>query len=151
MKVVLIKDVPKIGKKGEIKNVSDGYARNYLIPKRLALVATPDVLKKIEKEKQIQQEKEQKIREESQELLKYLQKFLYKIPVKAGGSGKLFGALTNSDIAKVVSEKVERQIDKKWVILNKPIKQIGVYDIEIKLPGGVSGKIKVEVVQEGKN
>jgi large subunit ribosomal protein L9 len=149
MKVVLLKDVPKIGKKGEIKNVSDGYARNFLIPKKLALVATPDVLKKIERENQLKQEKEKQIKEENEKLLKELQKQLYKITVKAGSSGKLFGALTSADVAKVLSEKTGKEIDKKWVILEKPIKELGLYDIKLKLPGGVSGIVKLEVVQEG--
>jgi len=140
MKVVLLKDVSKIGKKGEIKNVSDGYARNFLIPRRLALVATPEVLKKIEKENQLKAEKEKQIKEESQKLLKELQKQLYKITVKAGGSGKLFGALTSADIAKLISETTGNKIDKKWVILEKPIKE---------LAGGISGIVKLEVVQEG--
>lgn len=149
MKVVLLKDVPKIGKKGEIKNVSDGYARNYLIPKKLALVATPEVLKKIEKEKQLKAEKEKQLKEENLNLLKQLQKQLYKVAVKAGSSGKLFGALTSADIAKIISEKSGYEIDKKWVILEKPIKELGLYDITLKLPGGVSGIVKLEVVQEG--
>jgi len=149
MKVVLLKDVSKIGKKGEIKNVSDGYARNFLIPRKLALVATPEVLKKIEKENQLKAEKEKQIKEESQKLLKELQKQLYKITVKAGGSGKLFGALTSADIAKLISETTGNKIDKKWVILEKPIKELGLYDIKLKLPGGISGIVKLEVVQEG--
>ncbi|ABR31269.1 50S ribosomal protein L9 [Thermosipho melanesiensis] len=151
MKVVLLKDVSKIGKKGEIKNVSDGYARNYLIPKGLALEATPRVLKRLEAEKRKKEEEKIQIKTQNEELLKMLKKFLYKIPVKAGESGKLFGALTNSDIAKAVEKIADVNIDKKFIVLEKPIKEIGMYDVLVRLPEGVSGKIKVEVIQEGKN
>ncbi|SHH19937.1 50S ribosomal protein L9 [Thermosipho atlanticus] len=151
MKVVLLKDVHKIGKKGEVKNVSDGYARNYLIPKKLAVEATPEILKKLELEKQRQLEKEKELKKESQELLKQFQKQLYKIEVKAGGSGKLFGALTSADIANAVFKKTGKYVDKKWIVLDKPIKKLGLYDVTVKLPGGVSGIIKVEVVQEVKS
>lgn len=151
MKVVLLKDVAKIGKKGEVKNVSDGYARNFLIPKGLALEATPAVMKQLKAQKMKEEEEKKKIKQESEELLKLLQQHLYKIPVKTGGSGKLFGALTNADIAKAISEKTGKDIDKKHIVLNKPIKELGLYEITVKLPEGITGKIKVEVVQEGKN
>ncbi|QTA37853.1 50S ribosomal protein L9 [Thermosipho ferrireducens] len=151
MKVVFLKDVPKMGKKGEVKKVSDGYARNFLIPKGLAVEATPDVLKRLEKQKAAQLEKERRIRQENEALLSEMKKHLYKIKVKAGDSGKLFGALTSSDIARTISDVLDKAIDKKWIILDKPIKMLGLYDIDVKLPGGVSGKIKVEILQEGKS
>ncbi|MBT1247420.1 MULTISPECIES: 50S ribosomal protein L9 [unclassified Thermosipho (in: thermotogales)] len=151
MKVVLLRDVPKIGKKGEIKNVSDGYARNFLIPKGLALEATPKVLKRLEDERKKAEEEKAKKKKENEEILKNLQKYFYKILVKAGESGKLFGALTSSDIADAILKFSGIKIDKKHIILDKPIKNVGIYDILIKFPEGVSGKIKVEVVQEGKN
>lgn len=151
MKVVLLKDVAKIGKKGEIKNVSDGYARNFLIPKGLAVEATPAVLKKLKAEKEKEEQEKLKRRKENEELLKLIQKHLYKIEVRAGGNGKLFGALTNADIAKKISEVIGKDIEKKYIVLDKPIKELGLYDVTVKLPEGVSGKIKIEVVQEGKN
>ncbi len=148
MKVVLLRDVPKLGKKGEVVNASDGYVRNFLIPRGLAVEATKEVLQKLEEERKEEERLKQKMRAESETLLSELKKHLFKIQVKAGESGKLFGSLTNNDIAEVISKTLGREFDKKWISLDKPIKEIGIYDVTVKLPGNVSGKIKVEVVQK---
>ncbi len=148
MKVVLLRDVPKLGKKGEVVNASDGYVRNFLIPRGLAVEDTKEVLQKLEEERKEEERLKQKMRAESETLLSELKKHLFKIQVKAGESGKLFGSLTNNDIAEVISKTLGREFDKKWISLDKPIKEIGIYDVTVKLPGNVSGKIKVEVVQK---
>ncbi len=148
MKVVLLRDVPKLGKKGEVVNASDGYARNFLIPRGLAVEATKEVLQKLEEERKEEERLRQQQKTESEALLSELKKHVFKIQVKAGESGKLFGSLTNNDIAEVISKTLGREFDKKWVVLDKPIKEIGIYDVAVKLPGNVTGKIKVEVVQK---
>ncbi|MEN3043247.1 MAG: 50S ribosomal protein L9 [Fervidobacterium sp.] len=145
MKVVLLQDVPRLGKKGEITNVSDGYARNFLIPKGLAKEATEQVIKQLEKEKEQEKQRQEALRKESEKLLAQLHQHVFKISAKAGESGKLFGSLTNSNIAEEISKVIGKEFDKKWIILNSPIKTTGIYDIVVKLPGGVSGKIKVQV------
>lgn len=148
MKVVLLQDVPKLGKKGQVINASDGYARNFLIPRGLAKEATADVLKQLEKEREEEKKRQEMIKKESETLLSELQKHVFKIKARAGESGKLFGALTSTDIAQEITKTIAKEFDKKWIVLDTPIKNIGIYDIAVKLPGGVSGKIKVEVIKE---
>ncbi|MGC8820316.1 MAG: 50S ribosomal protein L9 [Fervidobacterium sp.] len=148
MKVVLIQDVPKLGKKGEVINVSDGYARNYLMPRGLAKEATTEVLKQLEKEKEEERKKQQALKKEGESLLSELHKHVFKIKAKAGEGGKLFGSLTSSTIADEISKVLSKEFDKKWIVLDSPIKALGTYDVQVKLPGGVSGKIKIEVVKE---
>ncbi len=148
MKVVLLQDVPKLGKKGEVINASDGYARNFLIPKGLAKEATPEVLKQIEKEKEEERKRQEAIKKESEALLSELHKHVFKIKAKAGEGGKLFGSLTNANIAEEVTKTLGKEFDKRWIVLESPIKSVGIYDVLVKLPGGVSGKIKVEVEKE---
>ncbi|MGQ9855636.1 MAG: 50S ribosomal protein L9 [Fervidobacterium sp.] len=148
MKVVLIQDVPKLGRKGQVVNVSDGYARNFLMPKGLAKEATPEVLKELERQKQEEQRKFEEQKKESEALLSELYKHVFKVKAKAGEGGKLFGSLTNANIAEEITKLIGREFDKKWVVLDSPIKSLGLYDITVKLPAGVSGKIKVEVEKE---
>ncbi|ABS60746.1 MULTISPECIES: 50S ribosomal protein L9 [Fervidobacterium] len=148
MKVVLIQDVPKLGKKGEVINASDGYARNFLIPRGLAREATPEVLKQLEKEKEEEKKRLEALKRESENLLSELHKHVFKIKAKAGDGGKLFGSLTSANISDVISKTLSKEFDKKWIVLDNPIKALGTYDVTVKLPGGVSGKIKVEVLRE---
>ena len=148
MKVILLKDVKNIGKKGEIKEVSDGYARNFLIPRRLAVKATEGNIKHLLDEKKQEKEKEERIRKRSEEILNKLSKKVWEIRVKAGSAGKLFGSLTSSSIAEMLSKATGEEIDKRWVKVKKPIKEIGTYEIDVKLPGGVRGKIKVKIERE---
>ena len=148
MKVILTKDVPKVGKKGDVVEVSDGYARNYLIPRGLAVKATEGNLKHLLDEKRQKSEKEERIRKKSEELLKGLKKRTWEIPVKAGERGKLFGSITSGNLAEKISQVSGMEIDKRWVKLKKPIKEVGEYSVEIRLPGGVKGEIKVRIVPE---
>ncbi|HEY8542772.1 MAG TPA: 50S ribosomal protein L9 [Pseudothermotoga sp.] len=150
MKVVLLKDIPGIGKSGEFKEVKDGYARNYLIPRGLAKPATEGEVKRIQNEKNLKVHKEDLTRKKSEEMLKILQRQIHKVHVKVGGGGKLFGALTSVNLAEVLSRETNLEIDKKWIHLEKPLKEVGLYDIQMHLPGGVKGVIKLEVVGEEK-
>lgn len=150
MKVVLLKDIPGIGKSGEFKEVKDGYARNYLIPRGLAKPATEGEVKRIQNEKNLKVHKEDLTRKKSEEMLKILQRQVHKVHVKVGGGGKLFGALTSVNLAEVLSKETNLEIDKKWIHLEKPLKEVGLYDIQMHLPGGVKGVIKLEVVGEEK-
>ncbi len=148
MKVILLKDVPKLGKKGDVVEVSGGHARNYLIPRGLAVEATEGNLKHLMDEKKQHEEKEERIRKKSEDLLKELKKKVWEIKVKAGEKGKLFGSLTSGNIADRLSEMSGFEMDKRWIKLKKPIKETGEYDVDLKLPGGVKGKIKIRVLPE---
>ncbi len=148
MKIILLTDVKGVGKKGEVKEVSDGYARNYLIPRGLAVEATEGNLKHLMDEKKQHTEKEERIRKKSEELLKELKKKTWEISVKAGEKGKLFGSLTSGNIAELLQKSSGYEIDKRWIKLKKPIKELGEYEIDLKLPGGVKGKIAIRLVKE---
>ncbi len=143
-----MKDVPKLGKKGDVVEVSDGHARNYLIPRGLAVEATEGNLKHLMDEKKQHAEREERIKKKSEDLLKELKKRTWEIKVKAGEKGKLFGSLTSGNIADRLSEMSGSEIDKRWVKIKKPIKETGEYDVDLKLPGGVKGKIRIRVLPE---
>ncbi|ACM23888.1 MULTISPECIES: 50S ribosomal protein L9 [Thermotoga] len=148
MKVILLKDVPKIGKKGEIKEVSDGYARNYLIPRGLAREYTKGLEKAIEHEKEMERRKKEREKEESERILKELKKRTHVIKAKAGEAGKIFGAVTAATLAEEISKLTGLSLDKKWFKLDKPIKEIGKYSVEVILPGGVRDTIEIRVERE---
>ncbi len=147
MKVLLLQDVKGLGKSGEIVKASDGYARNYLIPKKLAVIATPNVVKKVEMENKIKEKKRQEEIKKANEKLNELMKNILVIHAKAGKGEKLYGAVTSSDVAKKISEYLGEPFDKRDVEM-EPIKSLGVHDVKIKLGNGVTGKIKVRVERE---
>ncbi|KLO24868.1 50S ribosomal protein L9 [Marinitoga sp. 1155] len=145
MKVMLLKDVAKVGKKGEIVKVSDGYGRNYLIPRKLAVEAKEGEIKHVKKIQEIKKEVKQKRKEKNEKLLKQLQERVYKIKIKSGSNGKLFGSITANDIAKLIKESTNIDFDKRWFAEKVNIKEIGLYTLKIKLPEGVKGDIKLKV------
>jgi len=146
MKVLLIKDVKGLGKAGEIKNAKDGYARNYLIPKGFAKLATDEVIKEWEK---LQTEKEAKLKSELEkinEMKSKLENEKFIIKHRLGANGQLIGSVTNKEIANVLKEK-GYDIDKKH-IAHTIIKAPGIYSIDVKLGHGISTKINIEVEGE---
>jgi len=146
MKVLLIKDVKGLGKAGEIKEAKDGYARNYLIPKGFAKLATPEVIKEWEK---AQAEKEAKLKAELEEINNIKSKLESEkivIKHKLGANGQLIGSVTNKEIANVLKEK-GFNIDKKD-IEHTTIKAPGIYNIDIKLGHGIHAKLNLEVEGE---
>lgn len=146
MKVVLMEDVAKVGKKGEIKEVSDGFGRNFLIPRKLAKPATKGEVKHSQTIQQVHQEHEDKKRSQSEMKLERLMKEFFVISVRAGEKGKLYGSITNADVAQSLSEYLEEPVDRKWVqVPGGSIKEVGTYEVSIKLPGGVKGKLKVKL------
>lgn len=149
MKVILLKDFATLGKKGDIKNVNDGYGRNFLIKKGIAMEATKEKLTDLSKEKKIKENKEKKVIEKSQEILSELQQHHFRMKVKAGGSGKLFGAVTSADISKLIKQETNESLDKKWIELDENLKQTGDYRVEVKLPGNVKGEIVLTLYSEG--
>ena len=149
MKVILLEDVKGTGKKGQIINVSDGHAKNFLIPKKLAAEATPAALKEWEKQKKDAEQKRQGEIAAAQELGKKLEKFPVKIPMKVGENGKMFGSVSNKEIAAAVSSQAGIEIDKKKIVLNDPIKTIGVHKVAVKLYADIAAQLSVEIVAEG--
>ena len=146
MKVILRQDVEKLGNKGEIKNVSEGYARNFLLPKNLVFAATEANIKLIEADKKKQALKLEKQKNEFIKLADNIKKVSLTISKQVGEENKMFGAVTSDDIAEALkSEGIE--IDKRKIELAEPIKSLGVYSVDIKLHSEVTATVKVWVVK----
>ena len=146
MKVILLDNVKGVGKKDEIINANDGYARNFLLPKKLAVEANNQNLSKLKSKLDTNAHKKMTEKQEAEEISKKLENIILKIEVKAGENGKIFGGVT----AKELSEQLKRQysfdIDKKKFDLKETIKSIGIVTVNIKLYEGVIGKLKVNIV-----
>jgi large subunit ribosomal protein L9 len=147
MKVILKADVKGVGKKGEIINASDGYARNFLFPRGLAIEATEGNMKAYEAQKANEAKKKAQELQKAQELAKKIGELEIKLSVKAGENGKLFGSITSKDIADELKKQHGIEVDKKKIVLDEAIKVAGVYNVEVKVYPEVSAKLKVNVVQ----
>ena len=148
MKVILLKDVRKLGKKDEVMEVSDGYARNFLFPKKLAVEANNENMSKLKAKKQSEQYKKDVNKENAEKIAKKLDDITLTIKVKAGENGKIFGGVTSKEISEELKKQYKIDIDKKKIILNENIKNLGSFDISMKLFEGVTGKLKVKVISE---
>ena len=145
MKVILLQDVKKMGKKGDVIEASDGYARNYLFPRKLAEEATANALHVVNAKKENERKKILAELEAAQKLAAELKGKEVTINAKAGDNGRLFGAITNKDIAEVINSSFNLSIDKKKIVVNT-IKVAGEYEVEVKLYPEVSTKMKVIIV-----
>lgn len=148
MKVVLRKDVPGLGKAGDIKNVADGYARNYLIPRGLAAVATPGAIKQAEQERVAEVERARRLQEEARELAQKLAAHPLTFKARAGEGDKLYGSITSADIAQAIQEATGLEVDKRKVLLERPIRELGEHTVTVKLHGDVVSQVKVVVEHE---
>ena len=147
MKVIFVQDVKGSGKKGEVKEVSDGYARNFLIDKRLAVEATAKNLSDLNGKKSSEQHKADVAKQEAIDNAANIKGKSVTIKGKAGAGGKLFGAVTAGHVADAIAEQLGVKVEKKKVTLNMEIKAFGGYTAEIKLYPGISEKITVSVVE----
>ena len=147
MKVILLEDVRGSGKSGDVVNVSDGYARNMLIPRKLAVEATPQNIKQLEKKKEAIAKKFAEDKAAALEMKKKLEEVTIEVKTRAGQNGKVFGSVTSADIAEALKAQ-GFDIDKKKIQLDSPIKATGTTDVNVKLFTEVAGKIKVNVVSE---
>jgi len=146
MKVILLQDIRGIGKTGQIIDTTDGHARNYLIPRKLAVEATAHHLNEIEARKKAELHRQTSELEAAQALGKSLASTVIEIPVKTGENGRLFGSVTNKEIASALSAKTGLAIDKKKIVMDEPIKTIGEKQVEVRLHSQVSARITVSVV-----
>jgi large subunit ribosomal protein L9 len=147
MKVILREDVEKLGKAGEVVKVADGFGRNYLIPRQLAVPANVRNLKTLEHDRRVIEARVKKSRKTAESLAEKLSSVSLSIPAKAGEEGKLFGAITSRDIADALA-KAGFPVDRKTVLLADPIKQLGDYKVRIKAGGSIAPEISVSVVAE---
>lgn len=147
MKVIFIKDVKGQGKKGDIKDISEGYATNFLIPRGLARVATEGNMKTLENQNAAEQKRKQQEKEEAQVLGKQLEEMTVQLKAKAGEGGRLFGAITSKQIADALSQQGIK-IDKRKIELDEPIRTLGVTQMTVKLHSDVKATLKVQVTEE---
>ncbi|OGW14839.1 MAG: 50S ribosomal protein L9 [Nitrospirae bacterium GWA2_42_11] len=146
MKIILKEDVKGLGKAGAIVNVAEGYGRNFLLPQKKAVDATPDNLKKAEKEKKKEEEKQKHLIVDAQELAKKVNEYSITISRQVGEGEKMFGAVTSSDIAEAL-EKEGINIDKRQVYIEKPIKDLGLFQVPIKIHQDITSLLKVWIVK----
>ncbi len=147
MEVVLLKEVKRLGKAGEVKRVADGYARNYLIPRGLAVAATEAMIQQMAERNASAAQREAKAKAAAEGKAASLHKVELVFKAKVGESGRLYGSITSADIAEQLSQKLGEEIDKRRVLLEDPIKEVGRFKVEVKLHSDV--KITVTVVVQG--
>lgn len=147
MKVILLEDVKSLGKRGDMVNVADGYARNYLFPRNLAIEATEGSVKQLEQEKAAMEKKKQKEIETAKKVAEKLSNITVTIKVKSGENGKLFGSVTSKDVADALKTQCKINIDKRKIELDEPIKSLGNYSVEVKLAPEVQTKLAVKIVE----
>ena len=148
MKVILIQDVKSLGKKGEIVNVSDGYARNFVLPKGLGLEANSKNLNELKLQKANEEKDAKEQLEAAKELAGVLETKEVIVTMKSGEGGKTFGSISSKEIAQEAKKQCDLELDKKKIVLPEPIKSLGVYEVGVKLHPKVTGKLKVKVVEE---
>ena len=145
MKVILLQDVKGQGKKGQLIDVSDGYARNFLLPRKLAQEATADNVNTMKMNDKALQEKRQKEREQAVALEKVLKAMTLTVTAKGGGAGRLFGSVTNAEIADALAKQHKIELDKRKIVLKEPIKNVGTYTVTCKLGYEVNAELTVEI------
>ncbi len=146
MEVILQKDVKKLGNQGDVVNVSDGYARNYLIPKGLAVEATSGKKKQIKQKERAQERKENQKTSEAKKMAQKMEAEKFVLSVKAGEKGRLFGSVTTMDIAEAVNKK-GYDIDKRKIDLDENIKSLGTHKVSVKIYKDVTASLKIQVVE----
>jgi len=148
MKVVFLQDVPGVARAGEIKEVADGYGKNFLIPKKLALLATPSATNTVEVQRGITERSQAQIETEMIELAHQLEGKEVTLKARTGAKDRLFGSITSADIASELQNTTGLVVDKKKIELAEPIRQLGSYEVAIKLAKDIAPKIRVIVAKE---
>jgi large subunit ribosomal protein L9 len=146
MKVILATDVEKLGRKGDVVDVANGYGRNYLVPKGLALTASKGALKQAELMRKAREELERKAKDEAAAKVATLGASPVYISARAGEEGKLFGSVTNSDVARAIVEQLGEEIDRRDIRLEDPIRTTGTHQVEVHLHEEVNALVTVEVI-----
>lgn len=148
MKVILIQDVPDLGHEGDIKNVAPGYARNFLIPNKLAVVATPGQIKALQAQRKAQQEREARLAAQAAVLAKKMAEITLVFEAKAGPTGRLYGSVTTADIAEALSKELGVRLEKRN-ILSDPLRQVGEHIIPVRISRTVQAQLRVLIKGEG--
>ena len=148
MKVILKSDIKGVGKKDEVINTSDGYARNFLLPKNLAVEANSENMSKLKSKQDANAYKKGQEKEEAKKTADKLSKILLKVPVKSGENGKIFGGVSAKEISELLKSEYKIDIDKKKIEVKETIKTLGTRTITIKLYEGIVGSLKIDVISK---
>ena len=148
MKIILKADIKGVGKKDEVVNASDGYARNFLFPKNLAVEANSENMSKLKAKQDSTKYQKGVQKEKAIEIADKLSKILLKIKVKAGENGKIFGGVSAKEISQELSKEYKIEVDKKKIDLKETIKTLGVHSVDIKLFEGIIGTLRIDVISE---
>lgn len=147
MKIILLDDVPKLGRRGEVRDVSDGYARNYLLPHKLALNATPGNLRNIETIKSAQEGRAVRMRSEAETQAQRIEGLTYAQSRQASDEGRLFGSVGKADIAAFLAQN-GLTVERRRIVMDEPIKTLGEFSVPVRLHGDVTANLKVSVARE---
>ena len=145
MKVILLQDVRGKGKKGQMLEVSDGYARNYMLPRKLAMEATPDAINTMRMNDKAAAERAAREKAEAMETAKKLRALTLTVTAKGGGAGRLFGAVTNQEIANALKEQTGIALDKRKISISEPIKNVGTYTVQCRLGYEITAPLTVKI------
>ena len=145
MKVILLQDIRGKGKKGQMLEVSDGYARNYMLPRKLAIEATPDAINTMKMNDKATQERIAREKAETMEIGKKLREMTLTVTAKGGGAGRLFGSVTNQEIADALKAQTGIALDKRKIQITDPIKNVGTYTVTCKLGYEISAPLTVKI------
>lgn len=148
MKVILLQDIKGVGKKDEIINANDGYARNFLLPRKMAVEANNQNMNRLQGRKDSANFKKEQEKENAETLKEKFSKIMLTMKVKAGENGKIFGSITSKEIAQELKNEHNIELDKKKILLKDPIKELGMFHVEVKLYEGIVGKLKINIVTE---
>lgn len=148
MQIILTQDVKALGKKGEMVNVSDGYARNFILPKKLGLEANAKNLNDLKLQKAAEEKRQKELLEEAQELGKNIESKTLELKIKTGEGGRTFGSISSKEISQELKTQYGLDIDKKKLQVNDPIKTLGTHTVPVKLHPQVTAELKVKVVEQ---
>ena len=148
MEIILLQDVPNVGERGHLANVSRGYARNYLLPKKLAEVATPGKVTEFRRREEEQKAREERTAAQAEEFTATLNRTVLTIAAKAGEGDKLFGSVTAADVAAAIWDARKIHVDKRKVRLEEPLKELGTYQVEIEVADDFVASIKIIVAEQ---
>ena len=148
MKIILLQDEKKLGKKGDVIEASEGYARNYILPKKIGVEATPKNMNDLKLQKANEEKKAKELLEQAQAMAKDLETKQIVVKIKAGEGGKVFGSVSTKEIAAAVKEQYGIEIDKKKIQLAENLKNFGTYEVTLKLHPAVAAKLSVKVTEE---
>ena len=148
MKVSLLQDIKGKGKKGQMVELSDGYARNYLLPRKVAVEATADNINTMRMNDKAKLEKEQKARAEAAEIAAKLKDLELTVRAKGGGAGRLFGSVTSQEIADALKQETGIELDRRRILIDEPIKTVGLYTVKCKLGYEINANLRINVVEK---